>query len=213
MVRVTTCIHVTGRTLTSRTTDLPDHADIILDALSDNEIGAKRNRYDTSIAEAISWTLSCTPQGRDEKTHILSIDLPSNTDPDTGKPLHFSRSLIHCLTFHSTGYPSTGAIWSINPKAVISLGLVKAPSATARYDLFLVDIGLPFVSAISGDSRPLMFICLVQSAIDRAGVKDYKRPFIGDTWVSQIKERPCGPSQFLLISAPGHERSLTTPTR
>ncbi|KAK9896000.1 YjeF N-terminal domain-like protein [Cystobasidium minutum MCA 4210] len=129
--------------------DLPDHADIILDALSDNEIGAKRNRYDSSIAEAVSWTLSCTPRASDNKTNILSIDLPSNTDPDTG-------------------YPSTGAIWSINPKAVISLGLVKAPSATAKYDLFLVDIGLPF------------------SAIDRAGVKDYKRPFVGDTWVTNV---------------------------
>lgn len=66
--------------------DLPENADIILDALSDNETGAKRNRYDTAIAESISWTLSCTPMGSDHKTHILSIDLPSNTDPDTGMP-------------------------------------------------------------------------------------------------------------------------------
>ena len=100
---------------------------MILDALTDNEVGAKRNRYDSAIAESVSWTLSCTPQGSDDKTHILSIDLPSNTDPDTG-------------------YASAGAIWSINPKAVTALGLVKAPSATAKYDIYLVDIGLPLVS-------------------------------------------------------------------
>lgn len=65
-------------------TDLPEHADVIVDALCDNELGAKRNRYDSAIAESVSWTLSCAPQGSDDKTHILSIDLPSNTDPDTG---------------------------------------------------------------------------------------------------------------------------------
>lgn len=65
--------------------DLPDHADIIIDALIDNEIGAKRNRYDSAIAETVSWTLSCTPANSDVKTPIISIDLPSNTDPDTGE--------------------------------------------------------------------------------------------------------------------------------
>lgn len=120
---------------------------------------------------------------------------------------------MSCLTFHSTGYPSTGAIWSINPKAVISLGLIKAPSATARYDLFLVDIGLPFVSESLGDFRQLMLICFVQSAIDRAGVKDYKRPFIGDTWVSPIRNGLTRSSRALLISASDYEHSLTTPPR
>lgn len=57
---------------------------------------------------------------------------------------------MQVMTF-ATGYPSTGAIWSINPTAVIALGLVKAPAATARYDIYLVDIGLPLVSDTSYD--------------------------------------------------------------
>jgi NAD(P)H-hydrate repair Nnr-like enzyme with NAD(P)H-hydrate epimerase domain len=147
--KVRVCSYEICRVLTLHCihTDLPDHADMIIDALSDNETGAKRNRYDTAIAEAVSWTLSCTPDNSDDKTPITSIDLPSNTDPDTGKYTSYHKpggphSNTHYLL---PGYPATGAIWSINPSAVVSLGLVKAPSATAKYSVFLIDIGLPLV--------------------------------------------------------------------
>lgn len=122
---------------------------MIVDALTDNDTGTSktRSRYDPAIAEAVSWALGTSPLARTTAAPIYSIDLPSNTDPDSGLPV-------------------TGAIWSITPAAVIALGLAKAPSVAGRYALHLIDIGISL------------------AAIERAGVKDHKRIFSGDTWVS-----------------------------
>lgn len=129
--------------------NLPENADVIVDALTDNDTGTSktRSRYDPAIAEAVSWALGTSPLARTTAAPIYSIDLPSNTDPDSGLPV-------------------TGAIWSITPAAVIALGLAKAPSVAGRYALHLIDIGISL------------------AAIERAGVKDHKRIFSGDTWVS-----------------------------
>lgn len=108
--------------------ELPANADIIIDALLDNEANVKRppTQPDSSIPDAISWALSCTKSGSNTQSPQWSIDLPSNTDANTG-------------------YPSPGAIWVVSPRAVVALGFVKAPSANARYNLYLVDMGIPLV--------------------------------------------------------------------
>ena len=147
--------------------DLPENADLIIDAVLDNDIGTKKSKYDSSVAEAVFWAETCTPARRKATSPIISIDLPSNTDPDTGE----------CFR---------GATWSITPTSVISLGLVKAASVIGRYSLFLVDIGLPLVGSPPFDHEVrAAHEDYLQIAVERAGVKDYKRPFIGDTWARE----------------------------
>lgn len=144
--------------------DLPEHADLIVDALTDNDTSSgaggskdgsssrKPNRYDPQIQEAVSWALSCSidPSSSgntrttanngnnfsEVSTKILSIDLPSNTDSDSGQVV-------------------PGATWSITPAAVVSLGLIKSGSAYIgnRYRVYLADIGLSPVSLAQKRSR------------------------------------------------------------
>ena len=139
--------------------DLLENADFIIDALADNEPGTGNNNNnnaakrktatsDSAIAEAVSWALGCTPLARTTPTPIYSIDLPSNTDPDTGEPALLGEGQRR-LTWGKGALPAN-AIWSITPSAVIALGLVKLPSVKAKYNLFLVDIGLPMVSYQAG---------------------------------------------------------------
>ena len=105
---------------------MPEASDIIIDALIDNETNVKEGKaQDSYIPDAISWALSCTVEiGSNTQTPLWSVELPSNTDPDTGSAY-------------------AGAIWQVTPRAVVALGLVKAAAVNGRYALHLVDIGIP----------------------------------------------------------------------
>lgn len=138
--------------------DLPETADIIIDALTDNEPASsssnRKVKFDVPIQEVVSWALSCSPAGKTSSTPIISVDLPSNTDPDTGAVL-------------------PGAIWSLNPTAIVALGLVRSPSANARYQTYLVDIGLPsvrFFGIISLSEMLNDFIAVRYRKIRRQGL-------------------------------------------
>lgn len=117
-------------------TELPEASDIIIDALIDNETNVKKGKaQDSYIPDAISWALSCTVEiGSNTQTPLWSVELPSNTDPDTGSAY-------------------AGAIWQVTPRAVIALGLVRAAAVNARYALHLVDIGIPPVSGYPSTRR------------------------------------------------------------